>query len=46
MLHLREREPKEARKRLSTALGIFGRLGAKKDAERTEQALRAPDPAR
>jgi tetratricopeptide (TPR) repeat protein len=46
LLHLREREPKEARKRLSAALGIFGRLGAKKDAEWTEQALRALDPAR
>jgi tetratricopeptide (TPR) repeat protein/transcriptional regulator with XRE-family HTH domain len=46
MLHLREGEPERARKRLSAALGIFGRLGAKKDAERTEQALRALDPAR
>lgn len=46
MLHLREREPREARKRLSAALGIFGRMGAKKDAERTGQALRALDPSR
>ena len=46
MLHLREREPREARKRLSAALDIFRRLGAKKDAQRTEQALRVPDPAR
>ena len=46
MLHLREREPERARKRLYAALGNFRRLGAKKDAERTEQALRAPDPVR
>jgi hypothetical protein len=46
MLHLREREPREARKWLSAALGIFGRLGAKKDAERSEQALWALDPSR
>jgi tetratricopeptide (TPR) repeat protein len=46
MLLLRAREPKEARMRLSAALGIFYRLGAKKDAEQTEQALRALDPAR
>jgi tetratricopeptide (TPR) repeat protein len=46
LLHIREGESKEARKRLSAALGIFGRLGAKKDVERTEQALRALDPAR
>jgi Flp pilus assembly protein TadD len=46
LLHIREGESKEARKRLSAALGIFGRLGAKKDVVRTEQALRALDPAR
>ena len=46
MLHLRESEPEKARKRLSAALGIFGRLRAKKDAGRTEQALRALVPAR
>ena len=46
MLHLRESEPEKARKRLRAALEIFYRLGAKKDAERTEQALRALDPAR
>src|SRR5215217_3450114 len=35
MLHLRESEPEEARKRLRAALEIFYRLGAKKDTERT-----------
>jgi hypothetical protein len=44
MIHLRERELEEARKWLSAALCIFGQLGAKKEAERTEQVLRTLDP--
>ena len=39
MLHLREKEPAKARERLLAALEIFGRLGAKKDAEQTRRAL-------
>ena len=46
MLHLRGGEPGRARKRFSAALGIFGRLGAKKDVEQAGQALRALDLAR
>lgn len=42
-------EPEQARERLEQALAIFGRLGAKKDVERAEQAVaaldRSPDPA-
>ena len=40
MLHVRESEPERARERLSAALEIFGRLGAKKDAEQTGRTLR------
>jgi tetratricopeptide (TPR) repeat protein len=45
MLHLREREPEKSRKSLRAALEIFYRLGAKKDAKRTKQALRDLDRA-
>jgi hypothetical protein len=33
------RKPEQARKNLEEALGIFRRLGARKDVERAEQAL-------
>ena len=39
MLHIREGEPEQARKRLSAALGIFRRLGASDHAGQTERAL-------
>jgi hypothetical protein len=45
MLHVREGEPGGTRERLSAALDIFRRLGAKKEAGRTERALLALDPA-
>ena len=35
----RKGEPVPARERLEAALAIFQRLGARKDAERTEQAI-------
>jgi tetratricopeptide (TPR) repeat protein/transcriptional regulator with XRE-family HTH domain len=38
-LHLQRGEPQQARERLDAALAIFRRLGARKDAERVEQAL-------
>jgi tetratricopeptide (TPR) repeat protein len=38
-LHLRRGEAEQARDRLTEALAIFCRLGARKDVERTEQAL-------
>ena len=41
MLHVHEVEPEQARERLSAALGIFRRLGAREDAGWTEQALEA-----
>jgi tetratricopeptide (TPR) repeat protein len=39
-MHIRKGEPEKARERLEEALAIFRRIGAKKDVERTEQALR------
>jgi adenylate cyclase len=39
MLHLRWKDPEQARQYLTEALAIFRRLGAKKDIERTEQAM-------
>jgi tetratricopeptide (TPR) repeat protein len=39
LLHGQRGEPDPARKRLEEALAVFQRLGAKKDIERTEQAL-------
>ncbi len=45
MLHVHEGEPGGTRERLSAALDIFRRLGAKKEAGRTERALLALDPA-
>ncbi len=41
MLHVREREPEQARERLCAALGISRRLGAREDAGQTERALEA-----
>ena len=38
-MHVRKGEPEAARERLEAALAIFRRLGARKDAERVEQAL-------
>src|SRR5207245_1489607 len=38
-MHAQKGEPEPARERLEAALAIFRRLGARKDAERTEQAL-------
>jgi tetratricopeptide (TPR) repeat protein/transcriptional regulator with XRE-family HTH domain len=38
-MHIERREPEQARERLAESLEIFRRLGAKKDVERTEQAL-------
>jgi hypothetical protein len=38
-LHLQRGEPHLARERLEAAQAIFRRLGARKDAERVEQAL-------
>jgi hypothetical protein len=50
MMHDRKGTPRRARDQLEAALVIFQRLGAKKDVERTGQALaaldRSPDPAR
>ena len=43
MLHLRQSEPEKARNKLRAALEVFYRLGARKDVERAEQALRGPD---
>lgn len=40
MLHVRESEPEKARGCLLSALEIFGRLGAEKDAERTGRTFR------
>jgi hypothetical protein len=40
MFHLHAAEPEQARERLSTALEIFLRLGASKEAEQTWQTLR------
>jgi hypothetical protein len=41
MLHIHEVEPEQARERLSAALGIFRRLGAREDAGQTDRALEA-----
>jgi transcriptional regulator with XRE-family HTH domain/tetratricopeptide (TPR) repeat protein len=41
-LHLRRCEPAAAREQLEAALAIFRRLGARKDAERAEQAIARP----
>jgi tetratricopeptide (TPR) repeat protein len=41
LLHAQKGEPEAARERLEAALAIFQRLGARKDAERTEQAITA-----
>jgi tetratricopeptide (TPR) repeat protein len=38
-MHMQKEEPDQARKRLAAALAIFRRLRARKDAERTEQAI-------
>jgi tetratricopeptide (TPR) repeat protein/transcriptional regulator with XRE-family HTH domain len=38
-MHASKGEPERARERLKQALAIFGRLGAKKDTERTDQEL-------
>jgi hypothetical protein len=38
-MHVAEGEPGPAQERLEAALAIFRRLGARKDAERVEQAL-------
>ena len=38
-IHAHQGEPEQARERLQEALAIFRRLGARKDAERTEQSL-------
>jgi len=38
-MHAQRGEPEPARERLEAALAIFRRLGARKDAERVEQAL-------
>ena len=38
-MHAKKGEPGSARERLEAALAIFRRLGARKDAERVEQAL-------
>jgi tetratricopeptide (TPR) repeat protein len=38
-MHTRKGEPGPARERLEAALAIFRRLGARKDAERTEQVI-------
>jgi tetratricopeptide (TPR) repeat protein len=38
-MHVRKGEPEPARERLKAALAIFRRLGARKDAERVEQAI-------
>jgi hypothetical protein len=38
-MHAQKGEPQRARERLEAALAIFRRLGARKDAERVEQAL-------
>jgi tetratricopeptide (TPR) repeat protein len=40
-MHAQKGEPEPARERLEAALAIFRRLGARKDAERTEGALTA-----
>jgi tetratricopeptide (TPR) repeat protein len=42
-MHASKGEPERARERLEQALAIFGRLGAKKDAERTDQELNQLD---
>jgi transposase len=39
LMHAQKGEPERARERLEAALAIFRRLGARKDAERMEQAL-------
>lgn len=38
-MHAQRDEPGRARARLEAALAIFGRLGARKDAEQTARAL-------
>jgi hypothetical protein len=38
-MHVRKGEPEAARGRLGAALAIFRWLGARKDAERAEQAI-------
>ena len=38
-MHVKRGEPVRARERLAAALAIFCRLGARKDAERAEQAI-------
>jgi hypothetical protein len=40
-LHAQQGQPEQARQRLEAALAIFRRLGARKDAERTEHQLAA-----
>lgn len=44
-LYIRKEEPDRARERFRAALDIFRRLGASKDAGRTERALLALGPA-
>jgi hypothetical protein len=38
-MYLQRGEPEPAREQLEAALAIFRRLGARKDAERVEQAI-------
>jgi tetratricopeptide (TPR) repeat protein len=45
ILHLRQGEPGRAWERLSVALEVFRRLGAKKDAEQTRRTLQGLGPA-
>jgi hypothetical protein len=44
-LHLQKGEPRPARERLEEALAVFRHLGARKDIERVEQAIAAPQNA-
>jgi class 3 adenylate cyclase/tetratricopeptide (TPR) repeat protein len=43
MMHAQRGDPRQARKRLKRALTIFERLGARKDLERTQLALKEVD---
>jgi len=42
-MHASKGEPERARERLKQALAIFGRLGAKKDTERTDSGANQLD---
>jgi hypothetical protein len=39
LLHAQRNEPEVAQERLAAALAIFGRLGARRDADQVEQTL-------